>query len=118
MQDFVRKLTHRDGREVEVFVGIPIQEGPNGDWKCSYRICGIGSPRLKISMGGDGIQAFLLALIYVATTLYCSEEFENGELTWDGGMTISDLGFPVADTIREEIEAKKARVEQILRTAR
>ncbi len=119
MQNFVRKLKGRDGQEIEVSIGAPVQEdGANGDWRCTCRILGLGASGAKIVMGADGIQAFILALKYVATSLYLSEEFERGEITWEGGMTISDLGFPVFDAIREEVEKRKALVEARVLNAR
>ena len=119
VQHFVRKLTGKEGQEIEVSVGTPIQEdGANGDWRCTCRILGLGTSKTKIVTGIDGIQAFTLALKYVATTLYLSEEFERGEITWKGGMTVSDLGFPVFDAIREDVEKKKALVEERVLNAR
>jgi hypothetical protein len=116
--DFIRTLNHKDGRLVEVTIYCPIrQDGANGDWQCAYQITGIGDGKPKKSMGADGIQAFFLALTYVATALYFSDEYENGQLTWDGGMTAADLGFPVTESVREDVQAKKVRVVEIIRAA-
>ncbi|MGI8840982.1 MAG: DUF6968 family protein [Caulobacteraceae bacterium] len=118
MTDFVRKLNHKCGRSVEVTISPPIrQAGASGDWECTYQITGLGSAKAKIAMGVDGIQAVFLAMTYVATALYFSDEYENGELTWDGGMTVVDLGFPVTESVREDVEAKKVKVTEIIRTA-
>ena len=119
MEHFVRTLLGKDGQKIDVSISTPIREdGANGDWQCTYRIAGLGASKEKIAMGADGIQAFVLALTYLATALYLSDEFERGELTWQGGMTASDLGFPVTDSIREEVEKRKVSAEKHVVKAR
>ena len=119
MSHFSRRLTRRDGKAVQVLVSYPVQsKGPSGDWECRYQILGMGNDKAKVSVGTDSIQAIYLALQYIATTLYSSEEYERGELWWEGGVTPADLGLPVVDTVREDVERKKVQVSDIILRAK
>ncbi|MGO8741925.1 MAG: hypothetical protein ACLQUR_05935 [Limisphaerales bacterium] len=44
----------------------------------------------------------------VGAELYCSEEYENGRLTWDCGAVKGDLGFPVPENIRDVLPASQS----------
>lgn len=108
MEKFVRTLTKKDGLKVEVIVSAPVQDTENnGDWQCTYQIVGLGDSKIRFCYGVDAIQAIYLALKYVATTLYMSDEYERGDLMWGGNY---DLGLPTAETIREDIAKKMARL--------
>ena len=112
MSDFLtRTIDKANGEKVEIRIGVPIQEvGGNGDWMCSYQIEGIGDGRSRVSMGVDAIQALSLAMIYVSTSLYYSKEYEEGKITWYGGMSIGDLGLPLSEEVREEVKIKMAAI--------
>lgn len=103
--DLVRHYTGRDGRSIELVVGQPEPDG--NDWCCAVRVDGKASK----AMGVDPIQAILLALTIAATRLYCSDEYPRGELTWMGG---ADLGLPIADSIRVDVEAARVEVARVL----
>lgn len=113
-QEYIRRFTGRDGQTVELIVLPPVPDAD--DWRCVYRINGLDTPGPKAAMGADAIQAITLALTYAATTLYYSQAYEKGELTWEGGATLSDLGLPVAESVRDDVEVKKIRVDQLLQT--
>ncbi len=111
-QEYIRRFTGREGQVVELIVQPP---EPNADdWQCVYRVIGLGTLEPTKVMGADAIQAFTLALTFASTALYFSEEYEKGELAWEGGISIADLGLPVAEIVRDEVEAKKLRVAPLL----
>jgi hypothetical protein len=90
---------------VTVRVGIPIRiENTANDWACAYQIDGLGDGRIRKAFGVDSIQAMILALTYVSTSLYTSEEYKHGNLAWDGGR---DLGLPAAVAIQEFLQEQK-----------
>lgn len=105
MTQFERVFDLYDGQIVKAIIYEPhCVDESDGDWACEYQIEGIGSGKTRKSYGVDGIQAFWLALTYVSTTLYFSEEFKTGKLTWLGKR---ELGLPIADSARYEIEQMK-----------
>ena len=59
-------------------------------------------------MGVDSVSALIRALTMVGAELYCSEEYENGRLTWDCGAVKGDLGFPVPENIRDVLPASQS----------
>ena len=98
-----RTLSGPNAAQIGVYVSDPVQETANQDWKCEYWIDGLSSGKRRTSHGVDPIQAIYLALTYLATTLYCSKEYKDGELTWGDGKNRFDLGLPIAQTIRQDI---------------
>ena len=102
MAHFERRFDVGSGRSVKAIIYPPSCTVPNGDWSCEYQVIGLDSEGLKTSYGVDGIQAFILALTYISTTLYFSDEFQSGMLTWLGSR---DLGLPIAENVREDVEA-------------
>lgn len=112
---FERTLKHADGRELRLIVSQPTKtEDGNEDWRCEYKIEGLGNTRVRQATGVDQIQAIMLALTYLSTTLYFSEDYKVGKLVWEGGMTPSDLGLPVADSVKAEVERLRAEVDSLL----
>jgi hypothetical protein len=96
-----RILLGPEGRPVKVSVSPPVKlDTPDDHWRCSYTIEGIGDGKRREAFGVDGIQALLLALTQVSTTLYTSPEYMSGHLVWKNGKG-SDLGLPIAIAVRE-----------------
>lgn len=95
-----RELTLDETGKVTVLIGKPQQFG-DIDWYCPYQKNGIGSNKLKRAEGVDAVQALVLALSKVGAELYCSQEYEAGRLSWDGGAVKGDLGFPVPPNIQD-----------------
>lgn len=111
-EHFERVLKHEDGREVRLIVGKPIRtENGNGDWQCDYKIEGLGTAKVRRAVGGDQIQSIMLALTYISTTLHFSEEYKEGRLTWEGGVSPSDLGLPIAQSVKALVERLRAKVD-------
>ncbi|CAN0455316.1 unnamed protein product, partial [Ectocarpus fasciculatus] len=91
-------------REVRLFVGAPVRaEDAHEDWHCDYKIDGLGSAKVRRAVGVDPIQAITLALTYLSTTLYFSDDYKEGKLSWDNGMTPADLGLPIADNVSADV---------------
>ncbi len=95
-----RELTLDETGKVTVLIGKPQQFG-DIDWYCPYQIIGIRSGKVKRAEGVDSVQALVLALSIVGAKLYCSQEYEAGRLSWDGGTVKGDLGFPVPPNIQD-----------------
>lgn len=100
--------------DIDVQIGWPIKASGEGeDWSCSYRIVGLGSEAIKVAVGIDPLQAMLLALTYISTTIYFSEEFASGKIVWEAGSTKSDLGLPIAENVRDQIAALRSLVDEV-----
>ena len=80
-------------------------------------IKGLGDSRIRKAVGGDQIQAIMLALTYLSTTLYFLNEYEEGKLIWEGGMSPSDLGLPIADSVKADVERLRAKVGSLRSTS-
>lgn len=89
---------------------FPVDESNEEFW-CHYQIVGIGKERIKKGIGIDALQALCMALYNASNDLYFSDEYRDGKLTWEGGMTIADLGFPVSDGMLENVREIKSQVE-------
>jgi len=94
-----RILDSRDGRAVEVVMGIP-QRFPDGhdDYFCAFQVIGMGDERIRYGAGVDPFQAVWLTLQMIGGFLYTSAEAKGGTLTWLGQ---ANLGFPVSESISD-----------------
>jgi uncharacterized protein DUF6968 len=101
-----REFFGPNGTRIRINVSNVIKDDSSGDWKCEYWIEGLGSTGKKVSYGIDPIQAIYLALTYLSTKLYCSDEFKLGLITWGGGENEFDLGLPIARTIQEDVRGR------------
>jgi hypothetical protein len=109
--NFERILKHKDGYELRLIVGKPIPtDDGNQDWQCDYKIEGLGNAKVRQAVGVDPIQAIMLALTYLSTTLYFSDEYKDGKLSWLGG---SDLGLPIAEIVQADVERLRAKVDSL-----
>jgi hypothetical protein len=79
------------GRAVIVEIAAPEPDGEN--YKCHFRISGLGHDRMSYSMGVDSMQALHGAFELIGNRLYSSAEAKSGSLQW---LASRDLGFPVA----------------------
>ena len=98
--DFIamRRLDLAGETPGEVTVGIKRPVLDDGPYKCEYQIVGIGGGKVRAAMGGDSMQALVLALQAIGAELYTSEDAKEGRLTWFGS---PNLGFPVSDVIAD-----------------
>ncbi|NML04904.1 hypothetical protein [Sphingomonas sp. G-3-2-10] len=110
--EFTRYLSHRDGKNVKITV-LPPEEISYMEWKCHYRIDGIGKFKEKISYGIDAIQAFYLSLIYISTEIYSSDDYKNGNITWEGA-SLGDIGLPISNNILEDVKIDMIRVKILI----
>jgi hypothetical protein len=95
-----RDLTLDETITVTVQIGKP-QQLADIDWYCPYQKIGIGSGKVKRAEGVDPVQALAFALSMLGAELYCSQEYEAGRLSWDGGAVKGDLEFPVPPNIQD-----------------
>lgn len=109
-----RTFKRFNGSDVVIYIESPVQEDGKGDWICKYRIDGIGDSSERNAIGVDGIQAMILALTYISTSLYYSHDYTQGRLTWLGGMSAGDLGLPVAEGVRDEISIRIDKVGELI----
>jgi len=98
------KLRGQDKVEIHIAPAMP-DDDQNQNYFCTCSITGLGDHKERRIMGIDGVQAHHLALIYAATTLYSSDEYARGELTWMAGNTPFDLGLPMAESTKAHMEA-------------
>lgn len=101
-----RTFRHSKNGEIVVWVSAPrpTNKRASTDWEAEYQIIGMGSEKIRKSYGVDAVQAITLALSYIATHLYVSEDYQDGCLTWCGSKSGYDLGLPVADTIADLVK--------------
>lgn len=89
------------GRQITVVIGKPEKFPDAEDFYCPYQIVGLGSGRVRYAGGIDAVQAMQLALKMVGADLYTSPESQAKQLTWQGGESSGDLGFPVPDSVKD-----------------
>ncbi|MHB8530524.1 MAG: DUF6968 family protein [Caulobacteraceae bacterium] len=70
---------------------------------------GLGDGKDRKAFGIDSIQALMLALTQVSTNLYTSEDYERGDLVWEGGLP-GDLGLPTAAAVADMLRERRNRV--------
>jgi hypothetical protein len=90
----VLEVVDVDGRpcgKVTISIGRPVQE-PEGEWRCPYKIVGLGFRRTRAAFGFDAIQAIQGAFLVIGGTLAGTKEAEEGHLLFDGS---TNLGFPL-----------------------
>jgi hypothetical protein len=96
-----RELSLTGGGRVLIEIGQQLQaEGDPLEYRCPYRITGLGRGRIRMISGVDAVQALLLALQTIGTDLYTSSEYEAGTLVWPDDRS-RNLGFPVAEALRD-----------------
>lgn len=110
---FQRIIKHSDGHELRIMIDAPVRADENGDWRCDYTIDGLDGSKIRTAIGIDPIQALTLALTYISTSLYFSDEYAKGKLSWEGGMSRSDLGLPVAEIARPDVQQLRDKVDAL-----
>ncbi len=86
-----RQFDLADGGHVDVFLWPP--DCPGDDYPtCTYLIRGLGEDRVRKGQGVDSMDAVMSALKLIATELYYSQPYKDGELTWLG---TRDLHLPM-----------------------
>lgn len=109
-----RNVALDDENKVLIVIGSPFSVNEaEGEFWCHYQIIGIGKEIIKRSIGIDALQALCMALYNASNDLYFSDEYREGRLAWEGGMTIADLGLPVSDGMLEHIREAKSHVEAL-----
>jgi hypothetical protein len=89
-----RVLTLDGDDDVRIEFELPKQhEGDNGDYRCRYRITGLGADRISYAMGVDSLQALLLAVGRASNDLYASDAWRQGRLRWMADLINGDLGL-------------------------
>ncbi|NIJ20939.1 hypothetical protein FHS95_002631 [Sphingomonas naasensis] len=89
---------------------FPVDEANEEFW-CHYQIVGFGKGRIKKGIGIDALQALCIALYNASNDLYFSDEYREGKLKWEGGITIADLGLPVSDGMLENVREIRSQIE-------
>jgi hypothetical protein len=87
----LRKLELGNDDFVEVFIWAP-EERADHEHRCEFQITGLATVVFSYAIGGDSIQALMLAFEKIGVELYSSEGAKSGALRWNGE---SNLGFPV-----------------------
>ena len=72
-----------NGARVKVSLGIPEPDpkSENRDWRCPFRVSGIGTARVRYAYGIDAFQSLQLAMVGIRAIL----EPKRRQLKWDGG---------------------------------
>jgi hypothetical protein len=94
----LRQLTLDGSATVTVELLAPTPSDQSDDFRCGYRIDGLGASKVRYAYGVDSMQALLLAMQSIAAHLYTSEEAKTGRLQWLG---MSNFGLPFADAIAD-----------------
>lgn len=69
---------------VVVSLGRPQSEPDLGDFRCAYRVRGLGDEAFYGASGVDGLQAMASALLVVGSTLAGESDLKTGRLQWAG----------------------------------
>ncbi|HEY5721274.1 MAG TPA: hypothetical protein VIT45_03040 [Allosphingosinicella sp.] len=102
-----RELSLSGGDPVLIEIGIPFEvKLEHSEYRCPYRITGIGSGRVRASIGIDALQALMLALQVIGSDLYSSEEYRTGRLSWFADDWSRSLGLPVFEGFRDLLPAE------------
>jgi hypothetical protein len=109
-----RELDLNGSGKVKIVIGLPfaVSEAKEEFW-CRYQITGVGGEQIRHGIGVDAFQALCLTLYKISSDLYFSREYQRGDLRWEGGMTIADLGLPVSDGMIQDVKAAQLRVEAL-----
>ena len=95
---------------VIVRIGLPITRvGPPEESWCPYQIEGLGSGKVRHTVGIDAIQSLWLTLQTIGSTLYVSEEYRTGRL--HSFPADPDLCLPVLDQFRDLVPPTPPRPE-------
>jgi hypothetical protein len=89
-----RQVRAGAGTPVVIRIGAPHPDplSTNGDWRCPYRITGLGDEAVGAAFGVDSLQALLLAVYRVRLDLAARAESAGVELDWLG---LPELGLTV-----------------------
>ncbi len=108
-------------KRITVSVEAPEPDPPpgTGDWRCGYRIAGLGLRGRRYAHGIDAFQALQLAMVAIR---HCLEPHRAG-LSWPGGTL--DVAFPrpvpfgwgaaVSRRLERMVERKVAAVGRAIR---
>ncbi len=102
------KLRSDNGSEVEIPICIYLPE-QTGDraWSCKFEIEWPDYTSSLSAGGVDGMQALVLALQLIGTTIYASEYHGSGNLFYD--RPGSGYGFPIAPPMRDMLIGDDAK---------
>jgi hypothetical protein len=87
----MRTFDLRGGGVVELYVWTAYPDDDPRDYVCPYLIVGLGSEKIRRVYGTDPWAALELAMLVAGATLYNSEAYENGDLTYSDSR---DLRMP------------------------
>lgn len=81
------------GTVVTLAIGRPDRDPlPGGDWRCRYRVTGLGDDSVRAAFGVDPLQALLLAVYKIQVELSERARTTGARLAWLGQ---ADLGLHV-----------------------
>lgn len=98
---FATRTLLLDGKdEIRITIGQPVSPPDwNGNFRCTYRIEGLGEQEIVKGVGGlDSLQALYLAMMTISVDLYTSDEARAGRITWEGD---PNLGLPYSEVIAD-----------------
>lgn len=83
----VRKLEHREGKNVFLLIGRPVASEDNSDYECPFKFVGLGRERIRWTFGIDSVQALHLCIQRASALFEQQEDVKKGVVTWHGGRT-------------------------------
>lgn len=89
-----RRYDLSDGGHVDIYVWKPEPNSEHPSFDCWHQIRGLGNEKPRCGGGVDSVQALSLTLLHISTTLYCSEAYEAGNLTYFGSRDLMLPYFP------------------------
>ncbi|HVZ30621.1 MAG TPA: hypothetical protein VG839_09525 [Asticcacaulis sp.] len=87
----MRTFDLSDGGVVELYVWPTYLADDPRSYICPYRIEGLGSEKIRRVYGADPLEAFNLAMMVAGATLYSSDAYKAGDLTY---LDSRDLRMP------------------------
>jgi hypothetical protein len=106
---FATRTLLLDGKdEIQITIGQPVSPPDwNGNFRCTYRIQGLGDREIIRGIGGvDSLQALYLAMMTISVDLYTSDEGRAGRITWESDR---ELGLPFSDVIADLVPKRSAQ---------
>jgi len=88
-----------DGTAIPVPVSLYAPEKNENDWGCRYTIGWPNGIESRTAYGIDSVQALVLTLQSIGTSLYFSDYHKSGRLKW--GDPNDGYGFPVPKNARD-----------------
>lgn len=80
-----RTLNTKDGRAIEILLGMPEPYPDGKDYYCAFQVVGLDDEKVRHAGGVDAFQALLLALKKLTYYMTSLDEVKLGDVRWLDG---------------------------------